>query len=83
MAAARPVVISRGVSLAADVEAAGAGVVAEAAPQPFAREIAALLSDDARREMLGRRARAYAARYDWDVVGPQLLDMYQRVASGS
>jgi glycosyltransferase involved in cell wall biosynthesis len=80
MAAGRAVVISPGVSLAPDVEAADAGVVAVAEPQAFAGALAVLLADEERRRELGERARAFARRYDWERVAPEWKAMYERAA---
>jgi glycosyltransferase involved in cell wall biosynthesis len=83
MAAGCPVVISRGVNLAGEVEAAKAGVVSEPTPEAFGDAIFELLSDDARRRRLSATARAFAARYDWSVVAPRLAEMYQQAASSA
>jgi glycosyltransferase involved in cell wall biosynthesis len=81
MAAGCAVAISSGVNLADAVGAAGAGVVADAAPGPFGEALAALLADDRRRAELRARARPFAAGYDWSVVAPRLAEMYRRVAA--
>jgi glycosyltransferase involved in cell wall biosynthesis len=80
-AAGCPLVISPAVNIAADVEAAGAGVVAEATPDAFASGLIEVLGDAAKQGELRQRGPAFAARYDWSVVTPQLMDMY-RVAAG-
>jgi len=81
MAAGLPVVLSPEVNIAADIAAAGAGVVCARTAEAFAAEIASLLNDRAARESLGQRARAFARRYDWDAVAPQLAEMYERAAA--
>ncbi len=83
MAAGLPVVISDGVNIAADVAAAGAGIVAPIDARAFANEIASLLAHPGKRRALGIRGRAFARRYDWSVVAPQLIEMYGRVISAS
>ena len=72
-------VISPGVNIAPEIGAAGAAVVAPLSVEAFAREISAQLRDDAGRAALGERARAFARRYDWDVVGPRLAAMYESI----
>jgi len=81
MAAGRAVVTSPGVNLAADIAADEAGVVAEATPAAFADGLLAVLGDDLRRAALERAAPAFAARYDWGVVAPQLAEMYRMMAA--
>ena len=80
LAAGRATVISPAVNIAPEIAAADAGVVAPLNAQAFAAEITALLRDPARREALGVRARAFAQRYDWSLVGPQLAAMYEEIA---
>ncbi len=82
MAAGCAVVISSGVNLAADIAAAGAGVVAEAEPEAFAAALLEVLGDDRERARLERVAPEFAARYDWSEVAPQLLEMYRTSAGG-
>ncbi len=80
LAAGRATVISPAVNIAPEIAAAGAGVVASLNAQAFAAEITALLRDPAKREALGVRAREFARRYDWSLVGPQLAAMYDEIA---
>jgi glycosyltransferase involved in cell wall biosynthesis len=80
MAAGCPVCISPAVNLAPDVAAARAGVVAGLQPREFGEALAALVSDPARRRQLAPAGRAFAARYDWSVVAPRLVEMYRQVA---
>ena len=81
LAAGRAAVIAPGVNIAPEIAAAGAAVVCDLDAEAFAAEIVALLGDGARREALGTAARAFARRYDWSAVGPQLTAMYGRVAA--
>jgi glycosyltransferase involved in cell wall biosynthesis len=80
LAAGRATVISPGVNIASEIAAADAGVVAPLNIEAFAAEIASLLRDGALREALGARARAFARRYDWSIVGPRLAAMYEEIA---
>jgi glycosyltransferase involved in cell wall biosynthesis len=81
MAAGCTVCISPGVNIAPEVAAAEAGVVAELGPESFGGALAELLADDARRRRLGQAARRFAARYDWSVVAPRLIEMYRQAAA--
>lgn len=83
LAAGRATVISPGVNIAPEIAAAGAAVVAPLRAEAFAQEIVALLRDDVRRIALGARGRAFARRYDWDVVGPKLAAMYESIAGAA
>jgi glycosyltransferase involved in cell wall biosynthesis len=76
-AAGRAVVISPGVNLSSQIGEAGVGLVADAEPNSFASALLRVLTDDACRQGLEQNSRAFAARYDWSVVAPQLLDMYR------
>ena len=81
LAAGRATVISPAINIASEIAAAGAGVVASLDAGAFAAELVLLLRDPARREALGARAREFARRYDWSLVGPQLAAMYDEIAS--
>lgn len=80
LAAGRATVISPAVNIAAEIAASDAGIVAPLTAEAFGAEIAALLRDDVRRAALGARARTFARRYDWSIVGPRLAEMYAQVA---
>lgn len=80
LAAGRATVISAAVNIAPEIAASDAGIVTALSGEAFGAEIAALLRDDARREALGARARAFARCYDWSIVGPRLAEMYAQVA---
>jgi len=75
MAQATPVVVTPQVGLAADVAAAGAGIVAE--PASLATALNALLADPAQAEAMGRRGRALVeARFSWDRVAAEMEEHY-------
>jgi glycosyltransferase involved in cell wall biosynthesis len=75
MAAGCPVVISPAVNLADDVAAAGAGIVADLEPELFARGLFEALE---RRTELQAAGLGFAARYDWQALGPQVVEMYRK-----
>ncbi len=78
MAAGVPVVVTPGVNLADEIAAAGAGLVATTEPGAIAAQIGALLDDADMARRVAAAGRAFAARYDWSVVAPQLAGMYGR-----
>lgn len=80
LAAGLPTVISPGVNIAPDIAKARAGVVCKLTGEAFAAEITALLLNHSRRAALSTKAREFVKRWDWDVVGPQLAEMYASVA---
>ncbi len=75
MAQATPVVVTPQVGLAADVGAAGAGIVTE--PESLGAALNALLADPARAEEMGRRGRALVeARFSWDRIAAEMEEHY-------
>jgi glycosyltransferase involved in cell wall biosynthesis len=78
MAAGLPVVVTPGINLAGNIEAAGAGRVCSTSPESVAQEISAILADPSLAARMSAAGREFAARYDWGVVGPQLRAMYDR-----
>lgn len=81
LAAGAPVVVSPAMNLAEDIAAAGAGVVAAAEPEAFARELSALVDEEERRRRLSAAGRDFARRYDWSAVAASMLDLYARAVS--
>jgi glycosyltransferase involved in cell wall biosynthesis len=77
MAAGAATVISPAVNLAPDVLAAGAGLVAEQRPEPFAAALNELLADDVERARVAAAGREFVRRYDWSLVGEQFRQMYE------
>lgn len=79
MASRLPVLVTRQCNL--DVEAFGAGFLAEPDVDSVARQLAAFLalSDDERRDMGSRGRREVEARYTWSRVAQDLLDTYRFV----
>jgi glycosyltransferase involved in cell wall biosynthesis len=80
LAAGRAVVVSRTINLAQEIAASGAAVVADADAHIFGEAILEVLTNDRRRAELQARAPSFAARYDWAVVAPQLVQMYRAAA---
>ena len=80
MVRARPVVVTRGVGLAAVVEDAGCGIVVDGDPESLAVRINALLADPSRRAEMGEAGRARALReFTWDRVAPRMESLYRSV----
>jgi glycosyltransferase involved in cell wall biosynthesis len=80
MAAAMPVIVTREVGLAADVEQAEAGIVIDGAPASLAGAIQHLLHDPELRAQMGRRGRELvSARFTWDRVGREMEEQYVRI----
>ncbi len=80
MAAGCPVVISTAVNLAPQVQAAGAGLVTDVAPEAVANALGAILTDAALRSRLSDAGREFASRYEIDTVAASLERMYSRAA---
>lgn len=80
LAAGVPTVISPSVNLAGELERAGAGIVSRTQPEVFAGALAYLLEDERRRAEYSERGCEFARRYDWSVVAPQIVQMYEKVA---
>jgi len=78
LAAGLPTVVSTEVNLADAIRQHEAGIVARTDADEFGAALVALLADEGARVGFAHRARAFAATYDWSVVGPQLAGMYRR-----
>ncbi|MES2604942.1 MAG: glycosyltransferase [Pseudomonadota bacterium] len=75
-----PCVLGEGVAVAADVGAAGAGLVVTTQPSVIADALTTLLTDAALRESMGQRASALARRqYSADAMGSRLVTLYESV----
>ncbi len=80
MAMACPVVLTPEVGIAPLVEAAGAAVITDGAPDKLAASLRALLADSARREELGRRgAEAAKSQLTWSGVAATMETLYRRL----
>jgi glycosyltransferase involved in cell wall biosynthesis len=80
LAAGVPTLISPEVNLAGDIERAGAGVVSATRPETFAGALGYLLEDEERRAQYAERGREFARGYDWDVLAPRVVELYEGVA---
>jgi len=80
LAAGVPTVVSPAVNLAGEIERSGAGIVSDTQPEKFAGALSYLLEDEGRRALFKARAREFARAYDWDVLAPRIVEMYERVA---
>ena len=84
MGAGLPVVISNKVNIWREVEQAGAGLVVNTEPAAVAAAIMRLLDDRVLANRIGERgARLAREHFSWEVAGPQLVELYQRVISES
>jgi glycosyltransferase involved in cell wall biosynthesis len=81
MAAGVAVLVSPGVSLAQEIEAAEAGWVTER--ETLAATLTSVLGDREACHTRGLTARRYAERYRWSRVGRVLTEMYADVAHGT
>src|SRR5512132_500616 len=75
-------------AVASDIEGYAAVATQESAvlvppgePEPLARELVALLQDEARRRRLGEGARKVADRYSWDPIARRLLAVYEELTT--
>jgi glycosyltransferase involved in cell wall biosynthesis len=80
MAAGVPAIVSSAMDIAPEVTEAGAGLVCESTPEAVAESVAGIVSDERLRARLSETGRAFARRYDWSVVGPELAGVYAEVA---
>ncbi|MHB8458924.1 MAG: glycosyltransferase [Candidatus Limnocylindrales bacterium] len=83
LAAGVPVVVSRGVAIHPDIDAARAGLVVDRTTEAVADAIDRLLSDDAMAERMASAAGALAReKYSLEAMGDGLERMYEFVLSG-
>jgi glycosyltransferase involved in cell wall biosynthesis len=80
MAVRCPVIVTPEVGLARIVHEVGCGVIASGDPEKFGLEIERLLGDDERRRSMGNAGRrTVEAKYSWNIIGKQMLDVYTRI----
>jgi glycosyltransferase involved in cell wall biosynthesis len=76
MACGVPPVVSTGVNLAREIEAARAGWVVNPDRAALARVLAAVIRDERDRVDVGIRSRAFASRFRWPAVARELQALY-------
>jgi glycosyltransferase involved in cell wall biosynthesis len=81
LAAGLPVIVSTEVNLASQIEAADAGIVTPLDIPAISQHLQSLLAQPQRRELLGQRGAAFARRFDWSIVAPELVSAFEDVAS--
>lgn len=74
-----PVLVSPQVNLAADIEAAGAGWVAEIEKGALQSALEAALNSDEERIRRGVEGRTLASRFNWSVIAARLTDLYSSI----
>lgn len=81
MAAGVPTLVSPGVNLASEIEAAQAGWVVERDAAAMAGQLRAIIGDRAERVRRGRHARELAEQYRWARSTAVLVDVYRSVTA--
>ena len=82
MAAGQPVVISKHVNICREVADAEAGLVVNTDADEVANAMETLLDDPALTERMGLNGKRLVRDcFTWDSAGPNLMDLYRRVAS--
>ena len=80
LAAGLPCVLGRGVAIAEEIQAAGAGVCVDAAPEAIAEGIRRVVRDGARRQSAAAQAQRLAdERYSSTRMGEDLRRLYCRI----
>jgi glycosyltransferase involved in cell wall biosynthesis len=75
-----PCLLTRGVGIAGEVQAAGAGLVVEPEPAAIAEALAKLVDDESQRRIMGERGRQLALQnYDVAVMAERLLRLYRNI----
>ena len=83
MAAARPVIVSRGVNIAGDIQSAGAGLVVGQDSAEIAGAILKLAGDPAHCRAMGDNGRRFVReRYAPRAVATAMVDAYSRILAG-
>lgn len=82
-AAGVPIIVSEQVNLAPALSADGAAVVVSLDHESIGAVMRSVLADPSRASQLKTSARAFAARYDWALVAPELASHYRRVAGAA
>ena len=83
MASGLPVVVTRGVNLANDIAAAGAGWIADSHLVRLAETLRTAMTSGQLLEDRGRNAREFAGRFTWSSVAEALQSLYQHAVVGA
>ena len=78
LAYGRPAVVAGTISLAAEIEAAGAGWVARPSTAALAEALRTAMADGAERARRGRTAQTFARQFVWSATAARLEDAYRR-----
>jgi glycosyltransferase involved in cell wall biosynthesis len=79
--AGKPCILGRGVALAAEVEAAGAGRAVDPDPESIAIALRVMLSDEAMRLEMGRKGRLLAQHeYSTEKMADRLIELYRNIS---
>jgi len=79
LASGVPVLISPHVSLAPEIEAAGAGWIAAVEPHSLEATLTQALQLDEERQRRGQAGRDLSLKFSWNNIGAGLIDMYSSV----
>jgi glycosyltransferase involved in cell wall biosynthesis len=80
LAAGRATILSSSINIAPEAAKEGATFLVTPDVDSVFQALDKLMADSERRRELGLRAREFAKRYDWGVVGPLLVEMYRAAA---
>jgi glycosyltransferase involved in cell wall biosynthesis len=81
MAAGVPVLLTRDVDLADDVESAKAGWIVDGSPAEIEKALSLVMQNAAERQRKASAARLLAERFSWPAVASQLLAVYSTIAT--
>lgn len=79
MASSVPVIVTRGVNLAAEIQEARAGWIVERSPKLLAESLREAMSDRGELERRGHAGRVLAERFRWPVVASELIAVYEKI----
>jgi len=83
MAAGLPIVISDRVNIHHDVQAYNAGLVTGCNIMEIASAIEKVLDNETMRKQMGENGkRLVREKYNWDVIAPQMIKLYEKILSG-
>ncbi|AFY37405.1 glycosyl transferase group 1 [[Leptolyngbya] sp. PCC 7376] len=75
-----PVVITRGIQISPDIEAAGGGKIIEDTQESLTEALLTLLREPEKRLEIGRKGKAFAREtYSWSAIAQQLATEYKKI----